>query len=245
MKRKVAIITGASSGIGRTVSFSLANVGYHVILIATSENKLNEVKKQIEKKGQFAEVYPLDVSNSDKVEVCISDVINKFGRIDVLFNNAGVATYGTMDISNSDLIRMVDVNLLGAIYVAKAVAKQMKKQKTGYIFNLSSIGGTEKGASRALGGYCATKFGLVGFSHSLHNELRQYGVKVTALCPGTVDTPMVDNLDFPKDSMIKTEDIAKLVIDMLSYAPSFLIKQIEIDCPAMDIFKKKVLLGEI
>ena len=148
MTQKIAIITGASSGIGRAVALSLAEQKYHVVLLARRKEKLKELADIIKAEGNSASFYVLDVSNSKDVEETIKAIVKAYGQINVLFNNAGIGYIGTSDIDSEKLKRMIDINLSGAIYVANAVSQQMKKQDSGYIINLSSIAGKTTSSSK-------------------------------------------------------------------------------------------------
>jgi short-subunit dehydrogenase len=178
---KIAVVTGGSQGIGKHIALNLAQNGYHVILLARTKNNLKKVANKIIHNKGTASYFIVDVSNSTQVKQCIDSIIDKYGHIDVLFNNAGILRQGTTDISDFDINELLNINLHGAIYVAKHIAKYMKKQKSGYIINLSSMSG--KRAVPAAGVYAATKFGLNGFAEALHKEMSIYGVKVTNICP--------------------------------------------------------------
>ena len=200
MNKKITIVTGASSGVGKGVAIYLAKQNYHVVLIARSEDKLKAVFEEIRQNGGSAEMCPLDVSDAKNVSLAIKKIINNHGHIDLLFNNAGILKHGTTEISDQDLDELLKINLNGAIYMAKNVAEQMKKQKSGYIINLSSIGG--KTAASFAGAYAASKFGLSGYSEALTKDMSLYGVKVTNLCPGMIATDMVT-----KDRSFKPEQM--------------------------------------
>ncbi|XVN44326.1 MAG: SDR family oxidoreductase [Rickettsia hoogstraalii] len=135
------MITGASNGIGKSVSQFLAQENYHVVLIARNKGKLNHVCEIINSKGGSASCVYIDVTNCKSVSKTINSIFSNYSRIDVLFNSAGVAYQGTSDISIEEIDEMVKTNLLGTIYFCKYVAEYMKKQRSGYIFNLSSLGG--------------------------------------------------------------------------------------------------------
>src|SRR3990167_9365582 len=161
MNKKIAIITGASAGIGKAIAIDLAGQNYHVVLIGRSIERLKSVKNEIENAAGNASYYSIDVSNAEDVAKCINDVIKVFGHIDVLFNNAGILKLGTTNISSNEINEIMQINFLGAIYVANAVASFMKKQRFGYIINISSMSG--KRALPVNGIYSASKYGVVGY----------------------------------------------------------------------------------
>ncbi|MCK4869484.1 MAG: SDR family NAD(P)-dependent oxidoreductase [Gammaproteobacteria bacterium] len=237
---KIAVITGASSGIGRAVAIDLAAHGYNVVLVSRSIDKLQLLQYEITKSGGTAQVYALDVADSVAVDACISDVVTTLGRIDVLFNNAGVIYSETSEITNQNLKHMIDVNLLGAMSVGNAVARQMKKQRSGYIINLSSIGG--KVPSAMLGGYNSSKFGLVGYGDALCQEMLAYSVKVTTLCPGMISTDMVKGVlnrsGIDAEEIMQPEHIIKTIHYLLELGDAVVIKELVLDSTV--IMKKKV-----
>lgn len=225
MTKKIAIVTGASSGIGKEVALYLAKQNYHVVLIARSEHKLNNIADKISQDGGSSEIYVLDISNAKDVSVTIKNIIKNHGHIDFLFNNAAILQHGTTDISDQDLDKLLRINLNGSIYVAKNVAAQMKKQKNGYIINVSSIGG--KVAASFAGAYCASKFGLSGYSEALTKEMAVYGVKVTNICPGMTATDMVTkDRSFPPEKMIQVSDIVKTIDYLLGLGETALPAEI-------------------
>jgi len=230
MPSKVAVITGASRGIGRAVALGLAEDGYHVVLLSRDQKALNRVVKTIKNKNGKAKAFVLDVSNAAKVKSIITDIKKKFKRIDVLFNNAGILRKGSVDLADDEMEKLIKINLLGAMYVAKYVAAFMKKQKSGYIINLSSMSG-QRGFPK-LGCYTASKFGLVGFNQCLYKELISYGIKVTSICPSFVATDMASQLDFPMKKMIQPKDIVETIRYLLNIGKNAAINNINIECSA-------------
>jgi NAD(P)-dependent dehydrogenase (short-subunit alcohol dehydrogenase family) len=228
---KVALITGAR-GIGRAVALGLAKEGYRICLLSRSKKYLQEVANEIKKSQQSSEplVYECDVTNIDLVNEVIEDIIKKCGHIDVLFNNAGILRDGTLE-NVKDFNDMINVNLIGAFNVLHAVVPHMKNRQQGYIFNVASLCG--KTGYAGIGAYTASKFGLVGLSESLFNELAPHNVKVTAICPSFVATDMVSHLeDPPQNLMIKPEDISQIVRGLLLLSPHACVKEIVVYCHA-------------
>lgn len=225
MQKKIAIITGASRGIGKAVALDLAKQGYTVILIARSDEKLKEVANEIEKNGGLCDIYPLDISNSTKVSQVIDNVIAKHKRIDVLFNNAGILHLGSVDLEPEQIDAVIDINLKGSIYVASKVVPIMKQQKSGYIINLSSHAGVE--GLPGAGIYSASKFGLSGYSESLFHELMPDGIRVTAICPSYVNTDMPQGFDTEqKEMMIPQDEIVHAVNYLLESDKRAAIKEL-------------------
>ena len=141
MKEKIAIVTGASRGVGKAIAKHLAQTGYFVILLARDSTALSQVCDEITNAGGKAVFATLDVSNALEVKSCITDMIHAYGKIDLLINNAAILKRGTTDLPDDEIDELLQINLNGAIYVAKYVAMQMKKQRSGYIINISSLGG--------------------------------------------------------------------------------------------------------
>lgn len=235
MKKKIAIITGASKGIGKAAALFFSKLEYHVILISRNYSALKILQQEIENLGGTASFFALDVSKANDVKKCIEDIIAKYAQIDILFNNAGIAFSGTSEIGDTEIAEMININLLGAIYVANNVAKVMKGQSSGYIFNLASIGG--KISRPTMGGYNASKFGLVGYSEALFKEMLQYGVKVTAICPGITNTNMAGNVmqgtRLTIENLIPLDDIIRSIEYLLGLSNNTAINELIINCSTM------------
>ncbi len=233
-QHRVALITGAR-GIGKAVALGLAKEGYRVCLLSRSQLSLQEAVKEIKENAQFPSsseplIYECDVSNITSVNQAVQDVIKEFGHIDVLFNNAGILRDGTLE-SVKDFNDMINVNLIGAFNILHAVVPHMKKRQQGYIFNLASLCG--KIGYAGIGAYTASKFGLVGLSESLFNELAPCNVKVTAICPSFVATDMVSHLEDPPQAlMIKPDDIFQIIKGLLQLSPQACVKEIVVHCRA-------------
>ncbi len=228
---RVAIITGASRGIGRAISLSLAQDGYVTVLMARSESTLQALAEEIKSspwyKLQAPLVLPLDVSDAKSVADSVTRIFHDLGRVDVLVNNAGINIPGTLELSATDFQRQLAVNLGGAFNLTQTIAPLMRRQKSGHIINISSIAG--KIGFAGAGGYCASKFGLLGLNDSLFHELVPLGIKVTALCPSWINTDMAAHAPFPREKMIKSDDIVKAVRFLLSLSVEACIKELVIE----------------
>lgn len=234
-QNKVAVVVGASRGIGKAVAMGLAQDGYQVCLLSRSATSLASVAKEIIESGKAsAELEPLiyecDITDAHSVDRVIDDIVKKSGRIDILFNNAGILHEGTLE-SADNFNSLIQVNLSGAFNVLRAVVPHMKDRQAGYIFNLASICG--KVGYAGLGAYTASKFGLVGLSESLFNELAPYHVKVTAICPSFVATDMVSHIAYPPSNlMIQPDDILQVIRGLLMLSPQACVKEIVVHCQA-------------
>ncbi len=242
MQDNVAIVTGASRGVGKSLATYLSKLGYVVILIARNKKLLEKVSQEIHDDGGRAVFFAIDVSNSSQVESCVDEIIGEYGRIDLLLNNAAILKRGTTELPDEEIEELLRINLNGAIYVAKYVAAQMKKQRNGYIMNVSSLGG--KFAASFSGIYAASKFGLSGFSEALSKEMSLYDVKVTNICPSMIATEMAEGRKFKLDQMIQPEDITKTVSYLLSLSNNAIPTEILISCLPL-IRKTTALLQEM
>ncbi len=157
----------------------------------------------------------------------VAGTVERFGRIDLLFNNAGIFRHGTSECSLDEFTEMLDINLTAAFHFIRLVVPVMKKQGSGHIINLSSRSG--KVAKPLSGGYAASKFGLVGLNEALYRELSQSGIRVTALCPGWVDTEMATSSGLDAADMITTDDILNTVRWLLSLSPAACVKDVYMD----------------
>jgi NAD(P)-dependent dehydrogenase (short-subunit alcohol dehydrogenase family) len=190
-KDRTVLVTGASSGIGRETALAFAAAGADVVLAARSADGLAKVATAARKHGVKALSIPTDVTKPASVQACFRKAVARFGRIDVVVNNAGVMIPAQVaDIRAADLQKMLDVNLFGALWVMQAAVKAMRAQGGGHIVNVASLAG-RRGFS-PLGGYSATKFALVGLTEALRTELVGEPVNVSLVMPGVIDTPMAE-----------------------------------------------------
>ena len=190
-KDRTVLVTGASSGIGRETALAFAAAGADVLLVARSADALAKVAAAARKHGVKALAIPTDVTKPASVQACFRKAVARFGRIDVVVNNAGVMLPAQVaDIRAADLQKMLDVNLFGALWVMQAAVRLMRAQGGGHIVNVASLAG-RRGFS-PLGGYSATKFALVGLTEALRTELVGEPVNVSLVMPGVIDTPMAE-----------------------------------------------------
>lgn len=229
-ENKLAIITGASRGIGYAAAEYFAKENYDLVLLARNEKLLNEVAESIHKNinDQIKiTTKSIDVSDTTQVSTTMSEILSNLKRVDVLFNSAGVFKTGTSDANPSDFSDVLDINVKGIFNIIHSVVPTMKKQRSGYIFNLSSMAG-KRAIGKHGGAYCASKFAVSGFSDALSNELLEYDVKVTSICPGYVNTDMTSGFGHNPKDMIQVSDIIKTIDYLLSLGPQVIIKDLEI-----------------
>lgn len=188
-KNKVAVITGASSGIGLAAAKLLFQNGAKCVLAARRKGLLDSIAKELE--GSLS--IETDVTQKNSVENLVSESLKVFGSIDILINNAGILIYKPIEqCSQEELRDVMEVNYFGAVQCVNAILPIMKKQRCGTIVNVASIAG--KIGFPSLGYYAASKFAMVGYSQALRQELKQYGIFVSTICPGTVYTPMTEEI---------------------------------------------------
>ncbi len=199
-KDKVAIVTGGASGIGRALCERLGQLGAAVVIADINIDTANEVAKSINNTGGRAYAAYLDVTNKDDVQKVINEAIDKYNRLDYMFNNAGIAVLGDQrDMTLELWTRSLDINLMGVIYGTTAAYSQMLKQDSGHIVNIASIAGIFPFPMEIP--YTTSKFAVVGLSTSLRAEAAALGVKVSVVCPGPVMTPLYDTLTTLKFTM--------------------------------------------
>jgi NAD(P)-dependent dehydrogenase (short-subunit alcohol dehydrogenase family) len=194
LKDKIAVVTGAASGIGQATAVEFAAKGADVVVSDVNEAGLAKTVSAIEAKGRKALALGVDVSQPEQIKGMIDRTVETFGRIDILMNNAGVGLSGEMrHLSLEDWQWIVDINLWGPIYGIHFALPHMIEQKSGHIVNVASSAGLIGGPG--LSAYTTTKFGLVGLSEVLQHEVARFGVGVTVVCPGFVRTNIFDTTE--------------------------------------------------
>ena len=220
---KNIVITGGSDGLGKTLATALSNDN-NIIILATNEEKLKNVANQSNCKYKVC-----DVRDYSRVESTIEEIINEFGKIDVLINNAGLWIQEELDFNDSERIHsVVDVNLLGVINCSKSVIHFMKQNKNGLIININSQAGINHKAERVV--YNATKWGVTGFSKSLQDEVAKYGIRVTNVMPGMMKTEMFSKLNIEKNMAngIDTKEVARLIKFIIDTPSDIMIPEVGI-----------------
>ena len=189
-KNKVALVTGASSGIGEAIAIALAREGATVILTARDQQKLEDVRQQCIKAGGDAWIFPAEVSDEAQMQKLADAVHAKHPALDILINNAGVVMGGfSWEVETADWRRLHDINVMGVVHGIRAfVPNMIAKRKGGHIVNMASVSGLV--GTRGMGTYSASKFAVVGLSESLRMELNRHKIGVSVVCPGYVKTPI-------------------------------------------------------
>jgi 3-oxoacyl-[acyl-carrier protein] reductase len=227
LKGKNAIITGAGKGIGRAIAIALAQEGVNVGLLARTTADLEKLAQELAEYNIKTAVAAVDVSSMEAVDQAVAKVKADLGSIDILINNAGIASFGSfMELDPSRWEEIVKVNLFGPYYVTRSVLPEMIERKTGDIINISSTAG--KNGSAAGSAYSASKFGLIGMSESLMQEVRKHNIRVSTLVPSTVASDLAINLkltDGNPEKVMQPEDLAELVIAQLKLNRRVFVKE--------------------
>ena len=190
---RTVLVTGASSGIGRATALAFADAGSNLVLVARRAQVLAKVAAEARKLGAQTLVAATDVTDPEAVAACFRKAVRRFGTVDIVVNNAGVLIPArVVDLRTADLQRMLDVNLIGALHVMQEAVKVMRRQGRGHVVNVGSLAG-RRGFS-PLGGYCATKFALVGLTEALRTELVGERINVSLVLPSVIDTPMATRI---------------------------------------------------
>ena len=233
---KVAVVTGASRGIGRAVAIRLASEGAAVVINYNgSKDRAEEVKKEIEAAGGKAEIKHCNVSDYKACEEMFKEIVSELGSVDILVNNAGITRDGLlMKMSEEDYDAVLDTNLKGTFNCIRFVARQMIKQRGGRIINMSSVSGVLGNAGQA--NYSASKAGVIGLTKSAARELASRGITVNAIAPGFINTEMTEVLSdkvkegavaqIPLGKFGETEDIANAVAFLASEGARYITGQV-------------------
>ena len=229
-QNRVAIVTGASQGIGACLAEGLASDGYSLVLVARSKDKLEQIANRIKSitSSVTVETYSLDIKDYDGIKRMVAFVQSKFGRIDLLINNAGLGSTGTLSVPLEHFDEILSVNLKGPFAMLQSVVPIMETQGNGTIINISSRSG--KVGFEDTGAYAASKFGLGGLGESLYRELSPRGIKVATICPSWVDTEMSKHSAVPNEEKLPSEDILKTVRWILSLSPVAVVRDVVIEC---------------
>ncbi len=204
---KSAIVTGGASGIGRALGEELGRRGAHVVLADVNEALLEETIASLAGQGHAFKGSVLDVTDFGAVKSLVEETAAEYGKLDYIFNNAGIAIFGeTRDFSNDDWHRVIDTDLYGVVHGVAAAYPLMVRQGSGHIVNTASLAGLVP--ATGLISYVAGKHGVVGLSNALRTEGAYYGVKVSVVCPGFIRTPMYENIELVKLDRDKLMEMA-------------------------------------
>ncbi len=236
LKDKVAIITGARRGMGKSHALTFAGAGAKVVVSDISQEDCEKVVKEIEEKKGEAIAVKCDVSKKEEVDKMVQAAIEKWGRVDILVNNAGICQFKPfLDLTEEEWDKTININLKGYFLCAQAAAKEMVKQKSGVIINIASVACGQVGVGfSALAHYSASKGGIIAFTETLAQELAPYNIRVNAVAPGMIETPMIDPVTSDpqkKEAVLgrvplkrpgKPQEVSNLVLFLASDASSYM-----------------------
>ena len=234
------VVTGAGTGVGLAIATGFVNEGAKVSFVGRRREKLEEAAANFPK--DRVTIGPCDVSDRMAVNEMMAQVIDRFGAIDILVNNAGINTTprSTGEVDPGDWDRIVDINLNGVFNTVRAVLPKMREQKDGLIINISSIAGL-RGSKLAGAAYAASKHGVVALSQTLNEEEKDYNIRSCAICPGEIDTPILDQRPVPvspehRARILKVEDLAAAALFVAAY-PARVTIPILVIKPTSQIFQ--------
>jgi 3-oxoacyl-[acyl-carrier protein] reductase len=231
LKTKVALITGAAQGIGKAVTLVLARHGADVVVADVNIEKAQETAREVEALGRAAMAVRVDVTRLEDVEKMVEAAVQRFGKIDILINNAGIARDKLiLRMTEEDWDTVLNVNLKGTFNCTKAVIKHMSKQRSGKIVNIASVVGMMGNPGQA--NYSASKAGVIGLTKTIAREFAARGINVNAIAPGYIQTPMTEVLPekakeelkrlIPMERLGQPEDVAHAVLFLVSEASSYI-----------------------
>jgi short-subunit dehydrogenase len=231
-EKGLALVTGASQGIGAAVAIGLAQDGYRVVLIARNQQNLDKIHDEIIKSDKHVLepiVRPLDITDYAKIDLEIKDINRQYGAIDILVNAAGIFMDGSLNEPVDNFKKIMETNVVAQYAVLKTVTEIMKTQQSGYIFNIASR--AAKYGFPGGGIYGSTKFAFVGLTESLYRELAPSGIRITSLCPGWVNTEMAKHAGTPltDEEMIQPDDILHTIRYLLTLSENVCIKEIVLE----------------
>lgn len=230
LKNKVALITGAGKGIGRATALVLAKEGAHVVVASRTMLDLQSLGREIGNMGRKVLPVETDISRESEVKRLIQTTIDKFAGLDILVNNAGIGRFGRVEeLSTQDWDDMFEVNLRGMFICTREALPYLKRRSESFVVNIASIAG--KNFFVGGSGYAATKWGVLAFSKCLMLEERNAGVRVLAICPGSVDTHFFHHPSLPKpnrEKILKPEDVAQTIVEAIKLPQRAMVSEIEI-----------------
>lgn len=222
---KIALVTGASRGIGLAIAKALAKMGASVALCARNAEKVQGVAAELERSGYKALAVSADISRSDDISALVQKTQQFLGPIEILVNNAGIGYFGpTQEASEQIWDSVLDTNLKSVFLLSKAVAPEMIRLGRGHIINIASLAGRSAFAGGGI--YCASKWGLLGLTQCLAEDLRPYGIRVSAVCPGSVNTEFSPHAGKDPSKMLQPEDVAHAVETIVTQEPQSFISEI-------------------
>lgn len=226
---KVALVTGASRGIGRAIALALAEEGADIAAAARTELQLQEVVGEVKERGRRGLAIRADMAHEEDVRAMVKSTADQFGGIDILVNNAGFGRFHPVaEFPTAEWDAMFAVNLRGMFLATREALPHLRRRGESAVVNIASLAGKNFFASGS--GYAATKWGVLAFSKCLMLEERENGVRVIAVCPGSVDTHFFDDLSMSpnRDRIVKPEDVADIIVAALRLPQRAMVSELEI-----------------
>ncbi|MFZ0645987.1 MAG: SDR family NAD(P)-dependent oxidoreductase [Candidatus Acidiferrales bacterium] len=225
LEGKVAIVTGASRGIGLAVARRLSSMGAKLSICARDPNKLGAAANELRQAAPAVFAAPVDVTCTDQIASYVTATVKNLGPVEILVNNAGIGYFGpTHEATEHNWDSVLDTNLKSVFLMSKAVAPTMIERRGGHIINITSLAG--KNAFHGGGIYCASKWGLLGLTGCMAEDLRQYGIRVSAICPGSVATDFSPHTGKDASKLLQADDIAHTVEMIVTQAPQSFISEV-------------------
>jgi 3-oxoacyl-[acyl-carrier protein] reductase len=227
LENKVALVTGSSRGIGFAVARGLAGLGAKVALCARDPERLERAAAQLKGAGANVAAIPVDLRNTNEITPLVKKVEESLGAIEILVNNAGIGYFAPIqEASEANWDAVLDTNLKAVFLLSKAVAPGMIQRRGGHIVNIGSLSGKSAFAGGAI--YCASKWGLLGLTQCAAEDLRQYGIRVSAVLPGSVATDFSPHTGKDTSKMLQPEDVAHAVEGIVTQSPQSFISEVDI-----------------
>ena len=224
---QVALITGSSRGIGLAIARRLGQMGARVSLCARKKTDLDRAAADLRAAGIEVLAVPTDVTRPDEVSRLVSETQRSLGAVDILVNNAGIGIFGPFyHQTDADWNSVLDTNLKSVFLTSRAAAPEMIRRKSGHIINISSLAGKSTFANGAI--YCASKWALLGLTGCMAEDLRAHGVRVSAICPGSVATEFSPHAGKDPSRMLQPDDVAHAVAALVTQSPGSFISEVHI-----------------
>ncbi|HXQ25494.1 MAG TPA: SDR family NAD(P)-dependent oxidoreductase [Candidatus Acidoferrales bacterium] len=225
LQGKVALVTGASRGIGLAIARALAGMGAKLGLCARDTKRLESAASELKSAGATAEAIPADVTRPGDIASLVAKTERSLGPIEILINNAGIGYFAPVqDASEANWDAMLDTNLKAVFLLSRAVAPGMIRRGSGHIVNIASLAGKNAFAGGSI--YCASKWGVLGLTACMAEDLRSHGIRVAAICPGSVATDFSPHTGRDTSKMLQPEDVAHAVEMILTQAPQSFISEV-------------------